>query len=171
MIACVLLSCGSPPLRPGRLRPYCWLSRYREWISSRVMSFLSVSAFFPCYNDGGTIARVVILANKTLQDLVDDYEIIVVDDGSTDQKRRRSGGTFELQFCAFTPCAPSAESGLRGSAPDRLRRRPPKTGSSIRTAMHSTTWRSYGSCWRSSTMASMLCRDTSSSARIRGIGY
>ena len=63
----------------------CWLSRYREWISSRVMSFLSVSAFFPCYNDGGTIARVVILANKTLQEFVDDYEIIVVDDGSTDQ--------------------------------------------------------------------------------------
>jgi glycosyltransferase involved in cell wall biosynthesis len=48
------------------------------------MSFLSVSAFFPCYNDGGTIGRVVILANKTLQEVVDDYEIIVVDDGSTD---------------------------------------------------------------------------------------
>jgi len=50
-----------------------------------VTSFLSVSAFFPCYNDGGTIARVVILANKALQEVVDDYEIIVVDDGSTDQ--------------------------------------------------------------------------------------
>jgi glycosyltransferase involved in cell wall biosynthesis len=47
-------------------------------------SLLSVSAFFPCYNDGGTIARVVILANKTLLEVVDDYEIIVVDDGSTD---------------------------------------------------------------------------------------
>jgi glycosyltransferase involved in cell wall biosynthesis len=49
-----------------------------------VTSLLSVSAFFPCYNDGGTIGRVVILANKTLQGVVDDYEIIVVDDGSTD---------------------------------------------------------------------------------------
>jgi glycosyltransferase involved in cell wall biosynthesis len=49
-----------------------------------VTSLLSVSAFFPCYNDGGTIARVVILADKTLQEVVDDYEIIVVDDGSTD---------------------------------------------------------------------------------------
>ena len=28
--------------------------------------FLSVSAFFPCFNDAGTIARLVILANETL---------------------------------------------------------------------------------------------------------
>jgi glycosyltransferase involved in cell wall biosynthesis len=49
-----------------------------------VTSLPSVSAFFPCYNDGGTIARVVIDANKTLREVVDDYEIIVVDDGSTD---------------------------------------------------------------------------------------
>jgi glycosyltransferase involved in cell wall biosynthesis len=49
-----------------------------------VTSLLSVSAFFPCYNDGGTIGRVVILADKTLREVVDDYEIIVVDDGSTD---------------------------------------------------------------------------------------
>jgi glycosyltransferase involved in cell wall biosynthesis len=49
-----------------------------------VTSLLSVSAFFPCYNDGGTIGRVVILANKILQGVADDYEIIVVDDGSTD---------------------------------------------------------------------------------------
>jgi glycosyltransferase involved in cell wall biosynthesis len=31
------------------------------------------------------IACIAILANKTLQKVVDDYEIIVVDDGSTDQ--------------------------------------------------------------------------------------
>jgi glycosyltransferase involved in cell wall biosynthesis len=49
-----------------------------------VNSLPTVSAFFPCYNDGGTIGRVVILADKILQKFVDDYEIIVVDDGSTD---------------------------------------------------------------------------------------
>ena len=46
--------------------------------------FLSVSAFFPCFNDAGTIARLVILANETLREITNDYEIIVVDDGSTD---------------------------------------------------------------------------------------
>jgi glycosyltransferase involved in cell wall biosynthesis len=50
----------------------------------RVTPFMSVSAFFPCYNDGGTIAGLVILANKTLQEMANDYEVIVVDDGSTD---------------------------------------------------------------------------------------
>lgn len=44
----------------------------------------SISAFFPAYNDGGTIASMVISAMLTLQDLVDDYEVIVVNDGSAD---------------------------------------------------------------------------------------
>ncbi len=48
---------------------------------------LSISAFFPCYNDGGTIASMVTLAAQTLESLTDDYEIIVIDDGSTDNSR------------------------------------------------------------------------------------
>ncbi|MDP2660982.1 MAG: glycosyltransferase, partial [Dehalococcoidia bacterium] len=47
----------------------------------------SISVFFPCYNDGGTIASMVALAAKTLEPLTDDYEIIVIDDGSTDHSR------------------------------------------------------------------------------------
>src|SRR5512143_3566457 len=44
----------------------------------------SISAFFPAYNDGGTIASMVISAMLVLETLTDDYEIIVVDDGSKD---------------------------------------------------------------------------------------
>lgn len=44
----------------------------------------SISAFFPAYNDGGTIASMAVSALLTLQDLVDDYEVIVIDDGSSD---------------------------------------------------------------------------------------
>ena len=44
----------------------------------------SITAFFPCYNDAGTIASVVIAADRTLRDLTDDYEIIVGNDASTD---------------------------------------------------------------------------------------
>lgn len=47
----------------------------------------SISAFFPCYNDAGTIASMVELATSTLRGLTDDFEIIVVDDGSTDASR------------------------------------------------------------------------------------
>ena len=45
----------------------------------------SITAFFPCYNDAGTIATIVIAADRTLRDLTDDYEIIVGNDASTDR--------------------------------------------------------------------------------------
>ena len=48
------------------------------------MSTLSISAFFPAYNDAGTIASMVIAADMTLRALTDDYEVIVVNDGSRD---------------------------------------------------------------------------------------
>jgi glycosyltransferase involved in cell wall biosynthesis len=44
----------------------------------------SVSAFFPCYNDEHAIAGMVRDVRAALVDRVDDFEIIVVDDGSTD---------------------------------------------------------------------------------------
>lgn len=47
----------------------------------------SISAFFPCYNDKGTIAALVLEVKKILEGLTDDYEIIVIDDGSTDGSR------------------------------------------------------------------------------------
>ncbi len=43
-----------------------------------------LSIFFPAYNDGGTIASLVIAAVKTASTLTPDYEVIVVNDGSTD---------------------------------------------------------------------------------------
>lgn len=44
----------------------------------------SISAFFPCYNDGGTIASMVLSALVTLREITDDYEVIVVDDAGKD---------------------------------------------------------------------------------------
>lgn len=44
----------------------------------------SISAFFPAFNDAGTIATMVVLADRTLRRLTDDYEVIVVNDGSAD---------------------------------------------------------------------------------------
>jgi len=44
----------------------------------------TISAFFPAYNDAGTIASMVVVADRTLRALTDDYEIIVVNDGSPD---------------------------------------------------------------------------------------
>ncbi len=44
----------------------------------------SISVFFPCYNDAGTIAAMVIRALQTLREITDNYEVIVVNDGSQD---------------------------------------------------------------------------------------
>lgn len=52
-----------------------------------VKTRFGISAFFPCYNDGGTIASMVVLMDYTLQRITGDYEIIVIDDGSTDHSR------------------------------------------------------------------------------------
>lgn len=47
----------------------------------------SLSIFFPCYNDKGTIGRLVHDAKETAQKITSDFEIIVIDDGSTDGSR------------------------------------------------------------------------------------
>ncbi len=44
----------------------------------------SITVFFPCYNDAGTISAMVIRALQTLRDFTDNYEVIVVNDGSGD---------------------------------------------------------------------------------------
>ncbi|MGA9769422.1 MAG: glycosyltransferase family 2 protein [Blastocatellia bacterium] len=44
----------------------------------------SISVFFPAYNDAGTIASLVVLADRSLRKVTSDYEIIVVNDGSAD---------------------------------------------------------------------------------------
>jgi glycosyltransferase involved in cell wall biosynthesis len=43
--------------------------------------------FFPAYNDGGTIASLVIAARRAARALTPDFEIIVVNDGSQDGTR------------------------------------------------------------------------------------
>jgi glycosyltransferase involved in cell wall biosynthesis len=43
-----------------------------------------LSVFFPAYNDAGTIASLVITSVKVAATLTDDYEVIVVNDGSQD---------------------------------------------------------------------------------------
>jgi glycosyltransferase involved in cell wall biosynthesis len=44
----------------------------------------SISVFFPAYNDGGTIGSMVLMAVRTLNEITDDFEVIVVNDGSKD---------------------------------------------------------------------------------------
>lgn len=48
----------------------------------------SISAFFPAYNDAGTIPTMIIRVLQTLPEVTDDYEVVVINDGSTDDTGR-----------------------------------------------------------------------------------
>ncbi len=62
-----------------------------------------VSAFFPAYHDGGTIPSLIILACRTLAEITDDYEVIVVNDGSHDDPADYTG-TVLAEIAAHYPC-------------------------------------------------------------------
>ena len=49
---------------------------------------LGLSVFFPCYNEEGNLSRVVAEAMDFLPTVTDDFELIVVDDGSEDATGR-----------------------------------------------------------------------------------
>lgn len=49
------------------------------------MEKISISVFFPCYNEEYNIKKAVDSANDFLPSIASDYEIIVVDDGSKDR--------------------------------------------------------------------------------------
>ncbi|HQU36456.1 MAG TPA: glycosyltransferase family 2 protein, partial [Anaerolineales bacterium] len=44
----------------------------------------SISAVFPAYNDGGSIASMISAASVALRQVSNDFEIVVVNDGSAD---------------------------------------------------------------------------------------
>ena len=46
---------------------------------------LSLSVFFPCYNEQENVERTTLSAIRACERLVDDYEIIIVNDGSKDR--------------------------------------------------------------------------------------
>lgn len=48
----------------------------------------SLSIFFPFLNDWGTVGSLVALAASTADKLTDDWEIIIVNDGSTKENRK-----------------------------------------------------------------------------------
>ena len=51
-------------------------------------SSLSITVFFPCYNEQDNVTKVVPRAIEVLEGLRADYEILIIDDGSSDDTGR-----------------------------------------------------------------------------------
>jgi glycosyltransferase involved in cell wall biosynthesis len=51
------------------------------------MDRISITAFFPAYNDEHTIENIVRTAIKEIRKVTDDFEILIINDGSTDGTR------------------------------------------------------------------------------------
>lgn len=49
------------------------------------LSRLSLSAFMPCYNEQGNVERTTLAMLEACRSVSDDFEVIIVDDGSTDR--------------------------------------------------------------------------------------
>lgn len=90
--ACPLRNCGGTSLEKPQRRQRDG-SQYRHWdgkimampSSPRVMKRnISISIFFPTYNEEDSISRAVREAEAVLKNITDTYEVIIVDDGSTD---------------------------------------------------------------------------------------
>ncbi len=51
------------------------------------MTALRISAFFPVYNEEANVEPLALALEKTLSELVPEYEVIIVNDGSRDRTR------------------------------------------------------------------------------------
>ncbi len=79
------------------------------------MSKPSISVFFPCYNDAGTIGVMIIRAIQTLREISDDYEVLVTNDGSTDDSRlilEEMSRLYPREFCFENRSRPSGYGGV-----------------------------------------------------------
>lgn len=60
------------------------------------MGKLSVSVFYPCYNDWGTMGSMVLLTQRTAERLELDWDLTIVDDGSQEHTLDLLG---EIESC------------------------------------------------------------------------
>jgi len=62
----------------------------------------SITVFFPFSNDAGTMGVMIMRAIQTLRELSDDYEVLAIDNGSTDDSRlilEELSHLYPREFC------------------------------------------------------------------------
>jgi len=82
----------------------------------------SISVFFPCYNDAGTIGVMVMRAIQALREVSDDYEVLVTNDGSVDDSRfvlEELSRLYPKELCFENRTQPSGYGGVLRSGFER----------------------------------------------------
>ena len=82
------------------------------------MKKLSVSVFFPCYNDVHTIGDLVEKALAILPTLTDKFEVVVIDDGSSDGSQKLLRGLAKKYPNIFRPIFHRMNQGYGGALKD-----------------------------------------------------
>ena len=82
------------------------------------MKKLSISVFFPCYNDIHTIGGLVEKALAILPTLADKFEVIVIDDGSSDGSQKLLRGLAKKYPNIFRPIFHRMNQGYGGALKD-----------------------------------------------------
>lgn len=77
-----------------------------------------ISVFFPCYNDFHTIGSLVEKTFTILPTLTDDYEIVVIDDGSSDGSQKLLLDLAEKYPKTFRPIFHKKNRGYGGALKD-----------------------------------------------------
>ena len=98
-----------------------------------------ISVVLPAYNEQENLGEAVGQALEVLPELVDGFEVIVVDDGSTDGTREVALELLEPAPPGRPPGRPRAEPRLRRRAAHRLRAREGADSSSTPTPTTSST--------------------------------
>lgn len=78
----------------------------------------SISVFFPCYNDFHTIGSLVEKTFTILPTLTDNYEIVVIDDGSSDGSQKLLRDLAKKYTNVFRPIFHRTNQGYGGALKD-----------------------------------------------------
>ena len=109
--------------------------------------FASLSVFFPAYNDAPSLPGLIHKTFAVLERHVDDYEVIVVNDGSQDN----TGEVLEDLRREFAPrmrvVTHPQNRGYGGALRTGFAVGHARSLSSIPMATASTTWRNCRACW------------------------